>query len=310
MRLVADIGGTNTRLAFVPSGTNTPQAVQSFRNVGFGCFEDVISAFLPDGSAQIEELVVAMAGPVIGNAGRLTNLDWVIDGERLSERLGGTAVLVLNDLAALGHAALQLAPDQLVPVAQAPAGHSIQRQALVVGIGTGFNVSPIVEVAGRTVCPAVEAGHTSLYASIAAELDQLKPGLAQSFSSVEALFSGRGRRKFLSLLTGRNVESATPYIVNHRKPENAPFDAALDRYAILIGLLLAELKIAYLPTDGIFLAGGVSRSSLTGKRSRLCAAAALRENASIKMSPPIWLIGDDAAALTGCASVEMPKIPG
>lgn len=305
MRLVADIGGTNTRLAFVPRGATAPETVRSFRNAGFDSFEDVISDFLPDNVAQVEELVVAMAGPVVGNTGRLTNLDWVIDGEALSERFGGTAVRVVNDLTALGHAALQLTADQLVPVVEATVHRSIQRQALVVGIGTGFNVSPAVEMGGHTVCPAVEAGHTTLFASITAEIDRLKSGLAQHFPTVEALFSGRGRRKFLSLLTGETIGSATPYIANQGAPENASFDAALDDYATLIGMLLAELKIAYLPKDGIFLAGGVARSSLTRERSALCAKAALRENAYVQVSPPIWLIDDDAAALTGCASIEV-----
>lgn len=309
MRLVADIGGTNTRLAFVPPGATSLESVQSFRNAGFDSFESVISDYLSDNAVRMEELVVAMAGPVVGNSGRLTNLDWVIDGEALSKRFGGTALRVVNDLTALGHAALKLTADQLVPVVETTVQRSIQRQALVVGIGTGFNVSPAVEMGGHTVCPAVEAGHTTLFASITAEIDRLKPGLAQHFPTVEALFSGRGRRRFLSLLTGETIESATPYIANQGTPENASFDAALDDYATLIGMLLAELKIAYLPTDGIFLAGGVARSSLTRERSALCAKAAMRENAYVQVSPPIWLIYDDAAALTGCASIGVVTNP-
>lgn len=305
MRLVADIGGTNTRLAFVAAGSTRPDVARSFRNARFDSFEDVVSAFLQGKEVRIEALVVAMAGPVVGNSGRLTNLDWVIDGESLSKRFGGAAVRILNDLTALGYAALQLTPSQLVPVGDGPLVPSRQRQALVVGLGTGFNVSPAVETDGHTVCPAVEAGHTSLYASLTAALDSLKPGLAQDFPTNEALFSGRGRRKFLSRLTGETVESATPYIASHGQPENAPFDAALDHYAILIGMLLAELKVAYLPTHGIFLAGGVARSSLTGERSDLCRKAAMRENDYIKVSPPVWLIDDDAAALIGCASIEV-----
>ena len=124
----------------------------------------------------------------------------------------------MNDLTALGYAALRLTPSQLVPVAERSVDNSIPRQALVVGIGTGFNVSPVFEKDGHTICPAVEAGHTSLYASITAELDRLMPRLAQGVTTVEALFSGRGRRKFLSLFTGENVKSATPYIANPEIP--------------------------------------------------------------------------------------------
>jgi glucokinase len=212
--MVADIGGTNTRLAFAPPGETTLVQLRSFRNAEFASFEDLISVFLPDNAVLIDDFVVAMAGRVVGNSGRMTNLDWVIDGKALSERLGGTNVHVINDLTALGHATLQLKRGQLIPIVDQSAETSNQRQALVVGIGTGFNVSPVVETTSRFVCPAVEAGHTSLYASITAELDRLKPGLSHCFNTVEALFSGRGRQKFLSQLTGENVDSVTPYISN------------------------------------------------------------------------------------------------
>ena len=62
MRLVADIGGTNTRLAFVPPGSTSLEAIRIFCNTGFSSFEDVISEFIPDNVAQIEKLAVATAG--------------------------------------------------------------------------------------------------------------------------------------------------------------------------------------------------------------------------------------------------------
>jgi glucokinase len=306
MRLVADIGGTNSRLALGTADHEggTIGRVQSYRNADFDRFEDVVTAFLPTGLSP-SQLVVAMAGPVTSNRGRLTNLDWVIDGEALAARYCGAAVRVINDLTALGYAALRLTAGQLIPLRDHPVAPASQKQALVVGIGTGFNVSPAIKVGETTICPAVEAGHTTLYTSIAAQLERLQPQLSQAFPTTEALFSGRGRRLFLSHLTGQTVDSATPYIARQGQADNAAFDVALDHYAVLIGMLLAELKVAHLPNDGLFLAGGVMRSSLTGGRQKLCAEAALRENAVVKITPPIAIIADDTAALLGCASVEV-----
>ncbi|NRB03426.1 MAG: glucokinase [Rhodobacteraceae bacterium] len=306
MRLVADIGGTNTRLAMVPSGSVRPAAPKSYRNADYASFEAVISEFLPlSGAEPPDQLVVAMAGPVTGNTGRLTNLDWLIDGAQLSMRFSDIPVRVINDLTALGYSALRLSEDQLKPLLVRDVPPSPQRQALVVGIGTGFNVSPVVDTKDHIICPSVEAGHTSLYASIAAMLDSYQGGRANSFPSVESLFSGRGRRKFLSLMTGQTVESATPFIQKYRAPENAAFDQALDAYAELIGALIAELKLAYLPTDGIFLAGGVTRSSLIEDRVDLCCNMIERDNDWVNIKPPVWMIDDDTAALTGCASIEL-----
>ena len=95
-------------MAFMPPGSTSPEAIRSFRNAGFHSFEDVISEFLPEKVKQIEEIVVAMAGPVAGNIGRLTNLAWVIDGDALSERFDRVSVQVINDLT--GSVALVL-PD-------------------------------------------------------------------------------------------------------------------------------------------------------------------------------------------------------
>ena len=305
MRLVADIGGTNSRLALAPTGSLELLSTRSFVNADYRCFDNVISDYLSNSNAKVKQLVIAMAGPVRNNVGRLTNLDWEINGNKLAQSFGTVPALVINDLTALGHSALKLAPNQVSPIVNRPVINHRQKQALVIGIGTGFNVSPIIEFGGVSVCAEVEAGHTTLFSSILLELENLMTGMSHAFSTVESLFSGRGRRQFMSLLTGERVESASIFIDKQGILENQAYDHALDRYAELIGMLIAEYKVSYLPHDGIFLAGGVARSSLTGNRTTLCAEAAMCENNVIKLKPPVWSINDDAAALVGCASLKI-----
>ena len=305
MRLVADIGGTNSRLALAPTGSVELTSTRSYVNADYKCFDNVISDYLSNSNATVKQLVIAMAGPVRNNVGRLTNLDWEINGNKLAQSFGTVPALVINDLTALGHSALKLAPNQVSPIVNQPVINHRQKQALVIGIGTGFNVSPIIEFGGVSVCAEVEAGHTTLFSSILLELENLMTGMSHAFSTVESLFSGRGRRQFMSLLTGERVESASIFIDKQGILENQAYDHALDRYAELIGMLIAEFKVSYLPHDGIFLAGGVARSSLTENRTTLCAEAAMCENDVIKLKPPVWSINDDAAALVGCASLKI-----
>ena len=305
MRLVADIGGTNSRLALAPTGSVELTRTRSYVNADYRCFDNVISDYLSNSNAKVKQLVIAMAGPVRNNVGRLTNLDWEINGNKLAQSFGTVPALVINDLTALGHSALKLAPNQVSPIVNRPVINHRQKQALVIGIGTGFNVSPIIEFGGVSVCAEVEAGHTTLFSSILLELENLMTGMSHAFSTVESLFSGRGRRRFMSLLTGERVDSASMFIDKQGILENQAYDHALDRYAELIGVLIAEYKVSYLPHDGIFLAGGVARSSLTGNRTTLCAEAAMCENNVIKLKPPVWSINDDAAALVGCASLKI-----
>ena len=305
MRLVADIGGTNSRLALAPTGSVELTSTRSYVNADYKCFDNVISEYLSNSNATVKQLVIAMAGPVRNNVGRLTNLDWEINGNKLAQSFGTVPALVINDLTALGHSALKLAPNQVSPIVNQPVINHRQKQALVIGIGTGFNVSPVIEFGGVSVCAEVEAGHTTLFSSILLELENLMTGMSHAFSTVESLFSGRGRRQFMSLLTGERVDSASMFIDKQGILENQAYDHALDRYAELIGMLIAEFKVLYLPHDGIFLAGGVARSSLTGNRTTLCAEAAMCENDVIKLKPPVWSINDDAAALVGCASLKI-----
>ena len=305
MRLVADIGGTNSRLALAPTGSVELTSTRSYVNADYKCFDNVISDYLSNSNATVKQLVIAMAGPVRNNVGRLTNLDWEINGNKLAKSFGTVPALVINDLTALGHSALKLAPNQVSPIVNQPVINHRQKQALVIGIGTGFNVSPVIEFGGVSVCAEVEAGHTTLFSSILLELENLMTGMSHAFSTVESLFSGRGRRQFMSLLTGERVDSASMFIDKQGILENQAYDHALDRYAELIGMLIAEFKVSYLPHDGIFLAGGVARSSLTGNRTTLCAEAAMCENDVIKLKPPVWSINDDAAALVGCASLKI-----
>ena len=305
MRLVADIGGTNSRLALAPTGSVELTCTRSYVNADYKCFDNVISDYLSNSNATVKQLVIAMAGPVRNNVGRLTNLDWEINGNKLAQSFGTVPALVINDLTALGHSALKLAPNQVSPIVNQPVINHRQKQALVIGIGTGFNVSPVIEFGGVSVCAEVEAGHTTLFSSILLELENLMTGMSHAFSTVESLFSGRGRRQFMSLLTGERVDSASMFIDKQGILENQAYDHALDRYAELIGMLIAEFKVSYLPHDGIFLAGGVARSSLTGNRTTLCAEAAMCENEVIKLKPPVWSINDDAAALVGCASLKI-----
>ena len=305
MRLVADIGGTNSRLALAPTGSVELTCTRSYVNADYKCFDNVISDYLSNSNATVKQLVIAMAGPVRNNVGRLTNLDWEINGNKLAQSFGTVPALVINDLTALGHSALKLAPNQVSPIVNQPVINHRQKQALVIGIGTGFNVSPVIEFGGVSVCAEVEAGHTTLFSSILLELENLMTGMSHAFSTVESLFSGRGRRQFMSLLTGERVDSASMFIDKQGILENQAYDHALDRYAELIGMLIAEYKVSYLPHDGIFLAGGVARSSLTGNRATLCAEAAMCENEVIKFNTPVWSINDDAAALVGCASLKI-----
>lgn len=302
MRLIADIGGTNARLAMSESGRISAGSSRSYVNGEWESLYAVISDYITHAAPDnIEEVVVALAGPVHGDHAELTNHKWSVDTAELSKVTGAGQSRLLNDLTALGYAAPKLGQDQLELVRQGTISVGAVRQSLIVGMGTGFNVSPILQNQQHVICAAVEAGHISMPQNVALQIKENNLD-ARAFPTIESLFSGRGLTTFIhqfpqfSDLTGR---VAIELYDDHEVKE------AIDLYAALLGRLLQALSLAYMPSDGIYLAGSVARS-LLGVASTPCMAA-LQEGASrlLPTDTPIWIISDDLAALTGCAELKI-----
>ena len=65
MRLVGDVGGTNTRLALSKAGQILPHTTKSYSNVDWDSFYDVLATYLAASTyAHPVEMVIAVAGPV------------------------------------------------------------------------------------------------------------------------------------------------------------------------------------------------------------------------------------------------------
>lgn len=309
LNLVADIGGTNTRVALADGATLRPGSIRRFRNAGQPGLEPILAAYLAEaGSPQIDGACVAAAGPVRDGVAEMTNLAWVIDAGTLTRPTGAGRVAILNDLQAQGHALGHIAPQALRSVMagpQAPAGAA----RLVIGVGTGFNAAPVHQgPGGRLVAPS-ECGHVTLPVRTAADLR-----LAQfvekvhGFAGVEDVLSGRGLERLFAFVT---TEAGTP-----QESDAAAIMAALEveagagpatetarLFTRLLGAVAGDLALIHLPFGGVYLCGGVARA-FGAHLGPMGFAAAFRDKgrfAGFMADFPVWLVEDDYAALTGCA---------
>ena len=300
LRLVADIGGTNARLALSLGGAILPDTVKTYSNDQWDSLYAVIGAFLAGRDGLVSEMVIAVAGPVTGSAARLTNNDWQIEVSGLQSLFQCEQAKLLNDLNALGYAAPFLTKDQLRLVSAGNDPEVGMSQSLVVGVGTGFNVSPVAEKAGMLFCSAVEAGHITLPLSVSGALADLGIS-ADQFDTIELLFSGRGLTKFCRAITGDQSINGPDAIAAFGQVGAEATTLAISQYAGLLGRLLSDLSMAYMPTSGIFLAGSVARAIMQ-VASADCIEA-LRQPARVcaNFKPPVWIIENDTAALLGCA---------
>ena len=301
MRLVADIGGTNARLALSENGVVDNATVQRFTNADWPSLDAVLAAFCDAHlGTPLDEMVIAVAGPVSGGRATLTNRNWSIDTGSLGEHSDCKFVVLLNDLTALGHAVPMIGADQIRQVCGGDAPKMRTGRALVVGIGTGFNISQVITTSHGTVCPPAEAGHVSMPRRISKQLDFLNCDSDQ-FPTVETLFSGRGLTAFCQRHTGQATLSGQAAIDAYGKLFGDQATNAINNYASMLGSLLRELSLFYAPTQGTYLAGSVARAIARTAPDKL--ENTLREQCEFKSpSPPlVYTINDDGAALLGCA---------
>ena len=111
MRLVGDIGGTNARFAIAEPG-KYPSEVRKLPLAQYPSLVEAVEDY-QSGAPIVEEAVLAVAGPVLGDEVRFSNSAWRFSIEDVRRQLGLRKLIVINDLVAqaLSFAALQ--PDEI-----------------------------------------------------------------------------------------------------------------------------------------------------------------------------------------------------
>jgi len=276
-RLVAaDIGGTHARFAIAviaPDGAIALGDPVTLRTGDFASLQTAWEAF----AARIDEPVpamaaIALAGPVTGEAVRLTNSSWTIPTGRLGEQLGLERVTVLNDFAAVAHAAA-CAPDDLFahlagPDTPLPRTGTIS----VVGPGTGLGVAHFHRLAGGYHVQASEGGHVGF-----APLDAIDDAILRRLRaqhrrvSLERVVSGPGITAIhaaLAALEGREGAEPADVTIWQRGigGEDSLATAAVQRFCELLGAAAGDFALAH-GSAGVVIAGGLGlrlRETLIG----------------------------------------------
>lgn len=307
--LLGDIGGTNARLALARGGAIDAGSITRFRGDDYARFEDVIDSYLAaQGRPALSGLCIAVAGPVSRGRASLTNRDWSISAAGLEAQTGAGRVRLINDLAALGHATPSLQGTGLDVLRKGPEGRDRNGQALVLGLGTGVNICAVrVLPDGSITTLEAEEGHVFLPANIWRRLvDLLGAPAAEAFFSVEETFAGRGLSRFHALRskTAPQRGEAIMQAAGQGDPEAL---ASAGAFAELVGLLLRELALQYMPLEGVFMAGSVGRA-LAQYAGQL--EIGFLHEAYMRHIPeniPLYVIRDDMAALNGClAALSQP----
>lgn len=303
--LVADVGGTNTRVALAEGRQVLPETIRKYRNRDYANLAPVLRTYRSEqGGATPDGACVCVAGPVANGVGELTNLDWSIDGARLAEATGATRCAILNDLQAQGHAIGYLPDDACESVVGEPGAEGAR---LVIGIGTGFNAAPVHDTPSGRFVPPCEAGHANLPIRTDAELRLCTfVSTAHGFPAVEDVLSGRGLEqvyRWLSHEAGSSDEFLAAEIMS-RIDTDPRAEATVRQFIHMMGTVAGNLSLIHLPLGGVYLVGGVARA-MSPYMQRMGFADSFRDKgrfAGFMANFSVSLVVDDFAALTGCAS--------
>lgn len=138
MLLACDIGGTNTRLALgeVLEGRPILHQEALYPTKELTDLGPLLTSFLKD--EPITGVSIALAGPVEGTQGHLTNHPLKLDGTLLSQGLPGQPPVRLhNDLEAFAAGVSILDPSSFVPLREGQGKPEAPRVLLVPGTGLG-----------------------------------------------------------------------------------------------------------------------------------------------------------------------------
>lgn len=316
LAILADIGGTNTRVALAQGTRVLAGSIRRFPNAEYQArgqdIGQILRDYLAESGAAVAAVCVAAAGPVQDGVATMTNLDWTMDAPLLRAATGAARVSILNDLQAQGHALGHVAAENLRVVIDGPA--QAGAPMLVVGLGTGVNAAPVHGAGATRVVPASECGHVNMPVRSEDDLalmrfvERLLASRGEvAHCGVEEVLSGRGLANlhaFAAEQAGRPAALASAQVLAALAQGDALATRAARTYARILAQTLADLALIHLPYGGIYLIGGMARA-MTPHFAAFGLGATFREARRVDLllrDFRVTVVEDDYAALTGCAA--------
>ena len=194
--LVGDIGGTKTGLAVAEVSQGLPMAFRlsgerRYPSAEFASLADIVERFIEETSADCDLASFAIAGPVVDDRSKTTNLPWELDARALADRLGFRRARLLNDLEAVAWGVAALGDQDLAELQSGERAAGQGGNACVVAAGTGLGEAGLYWDGNRHHAFATEGGHTDF-----APTDEREFGLLSICSSASARELGAGGLRY------------------------------------------------------------------------------------------------------------------
>ena len=261
-RVVADVGGTNTRIALFDPSSGEFRALSSYVNREHHSLEDIFEQWLRALPGPTpDQCCLAVAAPPSGDRVVMVNIDWSFSCRELAERFGFSLLRRINDFQANAYALPHLGDTgrQLLHPGRAEG----QDRLATLGPGTGLGGAILQRGAGPELSHACEPGHMGLSPGTELELELFRLLLPRHGNiNAELLVSGPGlRRLYLALgeISDEPTGEWTPAEISRRAiaGQEPLCTAALDSFCALLGSACGDFLLANGTYGGLYLAGGI-----------------------------------------------------
>ncbi len=335
--LAGDIGGTHTNLGLVGFKNGkftlileTETDSKNVTDLANPIRETLKIAAEERPDLKPSECCISAAGPVSNNRCVMTNLSWVVDGNKLSSILG-IPVLIINDFVAISYGIPTLDvenPEQIHPLLHLDG--SIPKPApgtkAVIGPGTGMGVS-FLAFDGKEHIPASSEGGHITFAPFDEETQKFRDYMARKLNGipdVEVLVSGIGLCNMYEWWKAekglpdneafRFMETVNPndrpkYI--SRASDTDPVAAEMMRLFVkMLGRYASDVCTLLLPFGGFYLAGGTVQKDLRWLENNQLFMKYFEQNSNPNILPllkriPVYIIRDYSISLYGAANASL-----
>jgi len=266
--LIGDIGGTNARFALADPLTPGFSRQKAYVCADFESADLAIRAYLEDvGSQQPVIMCLAVAGPVIDDAVRLTNGNWSINSAKLCREFSCTTVSLLNDFEAIAYSIPYLTDSDSLPLGLPGMGAvGEERYSFgIVGPGTGLGYAALYKREGIQVPITGEGGLLGFAPESQVQLNVLI-ALRERYDRVsyEHLVSGPGMENIywaLAKIHGEepNHLSAVEIFERAENGGDQRAEEAAGLFFEVLGQVAGNVAISMSTFDGVYIAGGIAK---------------------------------------------------
>jgi glucokinase len=272
--LAGDVGGTKTELGLyeiAAGGALRLVREHRYSTLQFKSLEDTCVEFVA-GSVRVDAACLGVPGPVVDGSAQATNVPWILSQVNLSKALGGTAVRLINDLAATAYGVMHLDATEFA-VLHAAVNPPAHGNIAVLAAGTGLGESALVYDNGLYYAIASEGGHTD-FGPRGEEQIELLRSLEKQFGHVsyERLLSGPGLANIYRFLRDRSAVAEPEWLSaliaagDHAaavseaalQKTDAICVHALELFCDIYGAEAANLALKVLAFGGVYLGGGIA----------------------------------------------------